>query len=758
MQRRLLLSAFLILGAAFLPPPHHLAGDIAPTPPTAAERPVRHVIHGIERIDPYAWLRDDNWGEVRRDPSLLDPEIRAHIEAENRYAERVLAPLAGLRVKLLEELKGRIEQDQADPPVAHGPYLYWTRYRPGAEHEQVLRAPRSGGPEEVLLDGPALAAGKEYFTLGDHEHSPDHRLYAYLTDELGSENHRLRVRDLATGRDLPEVLGDVSSFAWSSDSGTLFYVKLDAEHRPRYVYRHRLGTEPAEDVLVYREDDLGFEVSVESTATQRYVVITASNSDTSEQWLVDSIRPESAPVVVAARQPNVRYRVHDWGDRLVIRTNAAGADDFKIVTAPAATPGRDNWRDLVPHRAGRRIVEIVALAGHVARLEREDGLERLVIRRKSDGSEHTVEFGEEAYALELAAAHEYDTTILRFSYSSPTTPSRTFDYDAETQVRTLRKEQQVPSGHDPSAYVVRRIDVATADEEKVPITVLHRKGLRLDRSAPLFLEGYGAYSFAFRASFDANLFSLVDRGFVYAIAHVRGGLEKGERWRNAGRLHNKRNSFSDFIAAAEHLIASGYTSAGRIVARGDSAGGLLVGAVANQRPDLFAGIIARVPFVDALNSTLDESLPLTAGDFTEWGDPIRDAAAYRTIAAYSPYDNVAHLPYPHFLVTAGLRDHRVPYWEPAKWVAKLRAMTTSDARIVLATNMSAGHFDVPGRFASLQETAMLQAFALEAAGLRPADAVAGEAPSPAEAINPTAGETRAPRGAPARVNGEGTGR
>jgi oligopeptidase B len=706
-------------------------------PPMAAERPIRLTIHGIERIDPYAWLRDSNWREVLRVASALDPEIRAHIEAENRYAEAALAPLAGLRLKLMEEMKGRIEQDESGVPVPDGPYAYWTKFVAGAEHGSVMRMPRAGGPEELLLDGPALAEGKAYFAFGEHHHSPDHRLYAYLTDDSGSENYSLRIRDIGSGRDLPEVIADVTSFAWSKGSDTLFYVKRDEDHRPRLVYRHRLRTDPANDQQIYQENDLGFEVSVDGTRTERFVVISTTNGDTSEEWLIDSARPESEPVLMATREPNIRYDVDDWGDRLVIRTNADGAVDFKIMTAQDAAPGRENWRDLVPHRQGRRIIQAVALAGHLVTLEREDGQERLVIRRKADGSEHVVWFGEEAYSLELDAPGEFATTTIRFKYSSPATPRQTFDYDVESRARTLRKQQAIPSGHDPSAYAVRRFEVAAADNERVPVTVLHRKDLPLDGSAPLLLEGYGAYSFAFPAAFDSNLFSLVDRGFVYAIAHVRGGLEKGERWRNAGRLENKVNTFTDFIAVAEHLSKAGYTAAGRIVARGDSAGGLLMGAVANMRPDLFAGIIARVPFVDALNTTLDDSLPLTVGDFTEWGDPIRDAAAYRTMAGYSPYDNVTAQPYPHMLVTAGLRDPRVPYWEPAKWVAKIRALMTNDARIMLVTNMSAGHFDVPGRFASLDEVALMYAFALQVTGMqRPEDVLPGDAPPPAEAIAP----------------------
>jgi oligopeptidase B len=665
----------------------------------------------------------------------MAPEIRAHIDAENDYAAAVLAPLSDLRAKLKREMKARMEQNESGVPSRDGPYAYWSRFLPGAEHPRIVRARRAGGAEQVLLDGPRLAAGKSYFSFHELRHSPNHRLYAYTIDDTGSETHDLRIRSIAAGRDLPDVIPEVASFAWAQDSRTLFYVRLDDDHRPRFVYRHRLGTDPANDALVFEEKDLGFEVSVSSTRSGRFVVISTVGGDSSEEWLIDAARPQTAPVLVAAREANVRYDLDDWGDRLVIRTDADGAADFKIVTAPASAPGRENWRDLIVHQEGRRIVDSVALADYLVRLEREGGLERLVVRRKSDGSEHAVIFGEPAYSVRLDPPYEFRTRKIRFDYSSPATPKQTYDYDIESRRRVLRKQQKIPSGHDPADYVVRRIDVTTADNEQVPVTLLHRKGLRLDGSAPLFLEGYGAYSFIFPAAFDPNLLPLVDRGFVYAIAHVRGGSEKGERWRDAGRRKNKINSFEDFIAVAEHLIAARYTAAGRIVARGESAGGLLVGAVANMRPDLFAGIVARVPYVDTLNTLLDESLPLTVGDFPELGNPHEDEAAYRYVASYAPYENVAAQPYPHMLVTAGTSDPRVQYWEPAKWVAKLRAMKTNDARILLITSLSEGHFGAPGRFEELDELALVNAFALDITGMhRPAAATTIERSPPAQTL------------------------
>ena len=690
---------------------------LRPEPPVAARRPVRLVRHGIERVDPYAWLRDPNWRGVMEDPDRLAPEIRAHIEAENAYADAALAPLSALRGRLFEEMKGRMKQDESYVPTPDGPYAYWQKYLPGAEHPRIVRAPRNGGAEELLLDIAALAAGKDYFSLGQHQHSPDHRLLAYAIDETGSEKLTLRIRDIGSGRDLPDVIEDTAGFAWASDSRTLLYIRLDAELRSRFVYRHVLGTDPKDDVLVYEEPDLSFTVSIEETRSRRFLIISTGHLETSEAWLIDAARPQDKPVLVAARQPGLRYYVEDWGDDLVLRTNADGADDFKIVTAPAAAPGRENWRDLVPHQEGRRILSIASFAGHLARLEREHGLSRIVIRRRSDGAEHTLAFDEEVYTLSLSTGYEFDTRSLRVLYASPTTPWRVFDYDMETRDRVLRKEQEVPSGHDPAAYVVRRLAASAPDGERVPVTVLHRKGLKLDGAAPLFLEGYGAYASEFPTEFNANILSLVDRGFVYAIAHVRGGIEKGERWRRGGLRETKPNSFTDFIAVAEHLARERYTSPGRIVGRGESAGGMLMGAVANLRPELFLGIIARVPFVDVLNTMLDEELPLTASDVPEWGDPIRDPSAYRTIAGYSPYDNVRRQAYPPMLVTASITDSRVTYWEPAKWVARLRATKTDGNRILLVTRMTGGHSGATGRFEALEEEAMMLAFALDLAGL-----------------------------------------
>jgi oligopeptidase B len=439
--------------------------------------------------------------------------------------------------------------------------------------------------------------------------------------------------------------------------------------------------------------------------------------ETAEVSLIDAKTPSEPPRLVSPREPEHDYSVEHHGDRLIILTNSDGAEDYRIVEAPVENPGREHWREIEPHRRGRLILDMVAFKHHLVRLEREDGLPRIVARRFADGTEHAIAFAEEAYALGMSPGYEYDTSTLRFTYSSMTTPAQVFDYDLDTRERKLRKTQEIPSGHDPANYVTRRVMAPARDGETVPVSLLHRKEAPLDGSAPLLLYGYGAYGMTIPAGFSTNALSLVDRGFVYALAHVRGGKDKGYRWYKDGKREKKLNSFSDFIAAGEYLAEQGFTAPGRIVAQGGSAGGMIMGAVANMAPALFLGIIAEVPFVDVLNTMLDASLPLTPPEWPEWGNPIASEAAYRTILAYSPYENVRALDYPHILALAGLADPRVTYWEPAKWVAKLRAQKTDANLLLLRTNMDAGHAGASGRFERLKEVALAYAFALLIAGL-----------------------------------------
>jgi oligopeptidase B len=689
-----------------------------PAPPRG--RPVTASRHGVVLTDEFAWLKDANWQAVMRDPSLLDPAIRAHLESENAYADAVLASTVPLRETLFGEMKGRIKQDDAAVPTPDGAFAYFTRYRDGGQHPLVCREPRSGGTPETLLDGDALAAGKAFFRLGATAHAGDHKLLAWSADETGAELFTVRVRDLARMADLPDLVSETAGpIVWTRDHAAFYYVRVDRQHRPSSVHRHRLGTDASQDVEVYAARDGGFFVSLSQLQSRRFAAISVHDHETAEAWLLDLDDPDAVPVLVAPREAATRYEVEHHpdfggGPALLIRTNAGDAEDFKIAWTPLGATARPHWRDLVPHRPGVLILGFAVLEDWLIRLEREDGLPRIVVRRLASGEEHAIAFAEEAYWLGLEEGYEFATGTLRFSYASMATPSETWDYDLASRTRTLRKRQDVPSGHDPAAYATRRVLAPTDDGDTVPVSLLYRATTPLDGTAPALIYGYGAYGISMPAAFNANRLSLVDRGFVYAIAHVRGGTEKGWRWYREGKLAAKPNTFSDFVAATQHLVARKFASPQKIVAQGASAGGLLIGAVANRRPDLYAALIAEVPFVDMLNTMLDDTLPLTPPEWQEWGNPITDAAAFAGIRAYSPYDNVRAQPYPAMLVLAGLTDPRVTYWEPAKWVARLRGRKTDRNAVVLRVNLDAGHAGAPGRFDRLKEVALAYAFAIAA--------------------------------------------
>ena len=695
------------------------AGPIkAMKPPVAEKRPVTDTRHGIPRSDDYAWLRADNWREVMHDPSLLAPDIRAYLEAENDYAEAAMADVEDLRLTLFGEMRGRIKEDDSSVPAPDGEYAYAIRFEEGGEHPMVVRGRRDGNDEKVLLDANAMSQGLAYFRLGDFGHSRDHRLMAYSVDHKGAEYFTIHVRDTETGEDLADrIEGTTGDTVWAADGRSFFYVWVDENHRPARVYRHVVGSEQSADVIVYEDRHPGFFIGIGETQSRRFITIATHDHETSEIRVLDTDTPQGKPRLIARRKTSEEYHLDHGDDRFFILTNAGGAEDFKIVTAPVADPGRRHWVDLIPHIPGRLILNFTVYKDFLVRLEREGSLPRIVIRHLATGEEHAIAFDEEAYALGMLDGFEFDTTTLRFTYSSMTTPTRVYDYDMATRSRVLRKEDEIPSGHDPADYVTRRIFAPTEDGETVPVSLLYRKGTRLDGSAPCLLYGYGSYGMTIPASFSVSRLSLVDRGFVYAIAHIRGGKAKGYRWYSDGRREKKVNTFKDFIAAAEYLIQERYTAASRIVGWGGSAGGLLIGAVTNMAPELFAGMVAEVPFVDTLNTMLDDTLPLTPPEWPEWGNPIASEDAYRAIAAYSPYDNVTARDYPAILALGGLSDPRVTYWEPAKWIAKLRALRTDDHLTILRTNMDAGHGGASGRFDRLHETAFAMAFALKVVGL-----------------------------------------
>ena len=687
-------------------------------PPVAPRRPHSFTRHGITVSDDYAWLKDAKWQEVLRDPSVLDPDIRKYLDEENVYTESLLGHTAGLQKTLVREMRGRIKEDDSSVPSPDGPHAYFRRFREGGQHEMFGRMPRAGGDGQIVLDGDELAKNHDYFKFGGSRHSPDHALQAWSADTKGSEYFSIRVRDWATGNDFDDLVEETDGgVVWSKDAKSFFYVRLDDNHRPMQVWRHRLGTKQADDTLVYEEPDSGWFTHLHESTSGRFCVIAGGDHETSEQRLIDLAHPEAPPRLVAAREEGVQYSLADRGDQLFILTNADDAIDFKIVTAPLNQPERKNWRDLIPYRQGIYIIDLDLYAGHLVRLERANALPSIVIRDLATGDEHAIAFDEAAYSLDTIGSYEFETTTLRFSYSSMTTPSEVYDYDMVTRARTLRKRQEIPSGHNPADYVTTRIMARADDGAEVPVSLLHRRDFKADGSAPLLLYGYGSYGMAMPASFSANRLSLVDRGFVYAIAHIRGGTDKGWGWYLDGKREKKTNSFDDFAACARALIAANYTSARRIVGHGGSAGGMLMGAVANRSGELFAGIVAEVPFVDVLNTMLDDTLPLTPPEWPEWGNPIESEKDFRTILSYSPYDNVAAKDYPAILAMGGLTDPRVTYWEPAKWIARLRATMTGGGPVLLRTNMGAGHGGASGRFDRLDEVAIVYAFALWAAGM-----------------------------------------
>lgn len=682
-----------------------------PAPPTARKEPRRIEQLGRTRTDDYAWLRDDNWRQVLRDPAALRADIGDHLRAENAYTAAMLAGTEALQAQIFEEMKGRIKQDDATVPAPDGPFDYYLRYEVGAEHPIHARRPRGQeAGEQILLDEEAAARGKPYFQVGAAHHSPDHRLYAWAVDEQGSEYYTIRLTDTATGEVLPGAVESAyGDFTFSPDSAWLFWIWRDENARPAKVFRR--PARGGEDVLVYEEEDEGMFLGVGTSADDSHLLIHVGNQETTELWLIPAGDPSAAPVCAEPRRVGVKYELDHWSDRWVIRTNADGAIDFKLCVSTAEVPARATWTDWVAHEPGRYLTGFAAYANHLVRLERRNAVDRIVVMDRA-GSEHAIAFEEEAYALGLEPGYEYETTRTRFIYQSPTTPRQWFDYDMATGERVLRKTQEIPSGHDPEEYVARRLFARAPDGEEVPVTLLMRRDTPTDGSAPVLLYGYGAYGHAMEPSFSIRNLSLVDRGWIWATAHIRGGSDKGWGWFLAGRREKKPNTFTDFIACAEHLIGEKLATPGRIVAYGGSAGGMLMGAVVNMRPDLWGGIIAAVPFVDVLNTISDASLPLTPPEWPEWGDPITDQAAYDLIASYSPYDRVDALPYPPILATGGLSDPRVTYWEPAKWVARLREKTTGPAPILLKINMEAGHGGASGRFDFLKEIALDYAFAI----------------------------------------------
>jgi oligopeptidase B len=692
-----------------------------PEPPVAPRRPHPIVAHGRERVDDWYWLRSDD----RSDPEVLDL-----LEAENEFVTTSLAHTDDLQVALFEEMKARIKETDLSVPFRKDGRWFYSRTEEGQQYPILCRTqlePPGDLPEdaslpgeEVLLDLNVLAGGSDYFALGAYDISPSQDLALYSTDHDGSERYTMRIRDLRSGADLEDVIPETTyGSAWAGDT-TVFYVKPDAAMRPHQVWRHEVGTPASDDVLVYEDPDERFFVSVGLSLTEEWVHIASASKVTSEEHLIPAADPRAPLRTVQPREQGVEYDVTHAptpdDDRFVVLTNADGAVNFKLMSVPTADLGRAHWEELVRHRADVKLEGVTAFAGHLVRYERREGVRRIVVTPYGDAPERELGMPEEVYDTGPATNAEFDTTTLRFSYTSLVTPGTVFDEDVATGERTLLKTTEVLGGHEPSDYTTGRLWATAEDGTRIPISYVHRADVAVDGSAPCLLYGYGSYETCIDPGFSILRLSLLDRGFVFAIAHVRGGGEMGRPWYEAGKLLQKRNTFTDFIACAEHLVAEQLTSPDRLVARGGSAGGLLMGAIANLRPDLFRAVVAEVPFVDCLTTILDESLPLTVTEWEEWGNPVEDPEVYEYMASYSPYDNVGALAYPRILATGGLNDPRVSYWEPAKWVQRLRSSSTSGEPIYLKTEMGAGHQGPSGRYDVWKDEAFVFAFILDALG------------------------------------------
>ncbi|MCC6886936.1 MAG: S9 family peptidase [Hyphomicrobiales bacterium] len=675
-----------------------------PHPPIAKRVPHSFTRHGIAIADPYAWLRDPGYPEVK------DADVLAYLNAENAYFESVMKPHRPLVERIVEEMKGRIKDDDSSVPQKDGDYLYWYAFAQGGEYAKWYRRKFAGGADEIILDEPAFAAGHDYFRLGGHAVSPDGRLLAYAIDTSGSERYVLKVRELATGTDLPDVIENWRyGLVWAGDSKSFLYTDADEHWRSKAVWHHRLGDPQRADREIYREHDPKFTVSLGRTQSRRFATLSTGDHATNEIRLLPLADFAAEPLLVS---PRVTDRLYDLDERegtLYIRTNDAHTN-FRVVTAPVSAPA--HWTELIAGSDRHYILGITSFENLMAIEERINGLSQIRLRDYADGAERYVAFPEASFVASLGSNPEYRVDKLRLNYQSMVTPNTVYDYHlADGRLETL-KVREIPSGYDASLYVTERLMAPARDGVRVPVSVVYRKDFVKDGRGLLHIYGYGSYGHAIPPGFSANRLSLIDRGFACAIAHIRGGDDLGYQWYLDGKLDKRTNTFNDFVDVTRFLIAQGFASAGRVTAAGGSAGGEVMGAIVNQAPELYGAIAAHVPFVDVLNTMLDDSLPLTPGEWSEWGNPITDKAAFALIRSYSPYDNVSAQAYPAMLVTAGLNDPRVTYWEPAKWVAKLRTTRTDHNLVLLKTNMGAGHSGKSGRYTALEEAAEEYAFFL----------------------------------------------
>jgi oligopeptidase B len=674
-----------------------------PRPPMTEKKTKTTKIHNDTMIDDYFWLREKS-----------NPDVIAHLEAENAYADSLMKPTTGLQDKLYKEMVGHMKETDKTVPYQWGNYFYYTRTEQGKQYPTYCRTKGKDGAEEVLLDQNKMAEGFTFFSIGAFVPSDDGNLLAYSTDTTGYRQYKLQIKDLRTGELLPESFERVGNVAWTTDGKSIFFTTEDATtKRSDKFFRHTLGSDKTD--LIYEEKDELFDIFT-ARSRDKAVILLVAESKTSTDWrYLPADSPNAELKIISPREADHEYYVDHRGDSFYIRTNK-GAKNFRVVTAPVANPGQANWKELIAHRPEVKVEDLDLFANHLVLSEWQNGLEKLEVFDFKTKQLSSVKFPEPVYSVGVSNNREFDTAVVRYNYQSLVTPSSVFDYDMNSGKSTLLKETEVPGGFDKKNYKAERLFATATDGTKVPLSVVYRKDTKIDGSAPLLLYGYGSYGYSIPPTFSSNRLSLLDRGVVFVIAHIRGGGELGEEWREAGRMMKKMNTFTDFIAAGDYLVKNKYTSSDRLVIQGGSAGGLLMGAVTNMRPDLFKAVVAQVPFVDVLNTMLDATLPLTTSEYIEWGNP-NEKAAYDYMKQYSPYDNVARKNYPSMLVKVSLNDSQVPYWEGAKLVAKIRAMKTDNNPLLLKTNMGAGHGGSSGRYDYLHEVSFDYAYMLWQMGL-----------------------------------------
>ena len=669
-------------------------------------------IHNEELIDNYSWIKQKDWKEVILNPNKLNAQVKKYLDEENLFKENQLKDINDIEKKLFEELKSKIKNEDNSVPKKDGNYLYGYKYNKNSEYPIYYRKNTTNNSEEIILDCEKKSKTHTYFNVASISHSHDHKHVAYNIDTNGSEYFSIFIEDIQKQELLsPEIKNTTGDIVWSLDNNYIFYVRLDQNHRPTKVFKHKIGSNSEKDLLIYEEKDPSFFCSINLSKTKNYLFIRTADHETSEYLFINLKLNEIKPTLFKKRVKKIEYDLEHHEKFFLISTNIDNAKNFKIMISHEES--YQKWEEFIPYEKVNLILDFILLKNWLVRLERTEGSENIIILNLNNKNQHKISFNEEAYNLSLDHGYEYETDTFRYSYSSPTTPKSVFDYDCKSKKQELKKTQEVPSGHNKDDYICKKIFATAHDNEKIPITILYKKGVKLDSNNYLLLYGYGSYGISIPSNFSTNRLSLVDRGIVYAIAHIRGGKEKGYEWYENGKLLNKKNTFLDFISCAEKLCEDKYTSPKKIVAQGGSAGGLLMGYIANERPDLFLGIIAQVPFVDICNTMLDEDLPLTVTEIPEWGDIKNDKKSFLYVKSYSPYDNVKKQNYPHMLVTGGISDPRVTYWEMTKWVAKLRENKTDNNLLLLHMNMTAGHSGASGRFDYLKEIAMEYGFVLK---------------------------------------------